>query len=80
MPGMAGSEAGLGAAQPLEKPAGFDKPGPFRRKSPAVASTMGTEMTGLEGMAAAEPPKVEVSHFNRNINTRITQESLDTGE
>ncbi len=80
MPGMAGGEAGMGMPAPAEKPAGFDKPGPFRRKGGAAASTTGEVMTGLEGMAEAEPPKVEVSHFQRLIETRIAQEALDVGE
>jgi len=79
MPGMAGAESGMGMAQPLEKPAGFDKPGPFRRKNPAPATT-GEMMTGLEGMAEAEPPKTEVSHFQRSIETRLAQDGLDFGE
>ena len=78
MPGSVGMEAGMGAPV-LEKPAGFDKPGPFRRKNPTTTSTVGMEMTGMEGMAEAEPPKVEVSHFNRNITTKISQEALDLG-
>lgn len=80
MPGMMGSGGDLGAAAPPEKPAGFDKAGPFRRKNPATASSVGEVMTGMEGMAEAEPPKVEVSHFVRNIETRIAQEALGFGD
>ncbi|NUQ00499.1 MAG: hypothetical protein HUU35_11660 [Armatimonadetes bacterium] len=78
VPGMPGVEAGGMAAPVAEKPAGFEKASTaFKRVKPKA--TAGVEATGtVEGAAApAEPPKVDVVHFKRDVQLNITQDFLD---
>lgn len=79
VPGAVGPDAM--AAQQLVggKPAGFEKGGRAFRKASGASATavVGMEATGMPEQAPPPPPKVDIIHFKRDVQSTILQDFLD---